>query len=769
MKIVVVGAGALGGLIGAQLTEAGQDVVLVEINEPRARLLNETGLFVSAGTRGERCIRVRAVTSVAGLPEADLVFVAVKSYQTADAVRGVMPVIGPATHVLSMQNGIGNTEVMAGILGPERVLCGITYHSIQHTGPNRIRYRPGVKPIQIAPHEGEVTPAIEAVGEVFRRAGLATDVVANIGDTIWQKLLHNAVVNPVSALTGLTCRELLDDEDLQLFMRELCNECIAVMRGRGVPIVDEEDPYRPVIGSQKALGKNRPSMWQDLARANRTEVDAINGAVVDEAARQGLSAPLNWGLVRFIHSRERQKFLRRQEVAATLQEVARSGAPARPAAAIPGARPLRKAADGGMPLGRVPLRTAPKLKELLHDYYQDVQAASDDPDRAVAYCTGMGPVEILRAMGLTPYFPENHAALIGASRQTGRYIPRALQEGFSQFASSAMTSDIGAVLAGDSPLVSVYGIAGPPRPDVVVYSTNNGQSLIRWFAYYASFFHVPLHGLHPPAALDEIDQIDVNASAQQLLRLGSQLEPVAGRGFDVDRLAEVVDLSQQALRLWAEILELAQNVPSPLTFFDTLIHMAPVTLMRGTPTAVEYYRILKAELEDRIANQVAAVPGERSRLYWEGPPIWCALRPLAELFLSYDVAVVASTYASAMALDGLDARNPVESLARAYTSIFPNRADSWKERYLMKAFREFAVDGVLYHEGRTTPNQSTVRYGLEVSLRRATGLRAMVVEADTHDLRLFSMERIERKLRDYIELQQEDNGLPPYSRERVGG
>jgi 2-dehydropantoate 2-reductase len=755
MRIVVVGAGALGGLYGAQLAEHGEEVTLIEINQPRVKLLNETGLFISEGNKGERCVKLGVSSSFEGLETADLVFVAVKSYQTESAVRDAMPVIGPKTFVLSMQNGVGNTDVMAEILGPKRVLSGITYHSIQHTGPNRIRYRPGIKPIQIAPYDGEVTPEIEAIGEVFNAAGLKTDVVENIDHAVWQKLLHNAVVNPVSALTGLTCRELLDDEDLQRFMRDLCMETIAVMRARGVPIMDEEDPYRPVIGSQKALGKNRPSMWQDLARANQTEVDAINGAVVDEAKRLGLSAPLNWGLVRFIHSREQQKFLRKQEISATLRAAAETPAMADvKTVSRPHSRPIHMDPEGGMPSGRVPLKTAPLLKDLLRSYYQEVQAARADPQQKIAYSTGLGPVEILRAMGMTPYFPENHAALIGASRQSGKYIPRALAEGFSQFASSRMTCDVGAMLAGDSPLVSVYGIDGPPPPDVVVYNTNFGHGLIRWFEWYGSHFQVPVHGLHPPAALEDLDLIEIGAAAQQMLRLVSRLEGLNGKRLDIDRLSEVVGYSATASRLWGEILDLAQNVPSPLTFFDTLVHMAPMILMRGTPEAVEYYTVLKAEIEERVTNSVAAVPGERFRFYWEGPPIWCALRPLAHLFLSREVAIVASTYCGIGALEGLDSKNPIESMARAYTSIFPNRSDVYKASYLMKQFAENGVDGVIYHEGRTAPEHSNVRYGLEVRLRRATNLPSIVLEADTHDLRLFSMDQIQRQLEDFIELQE---------------
>ncbi len=759
MRIVVVGAGALGGLVGAQLTAAGHEVTFIEINEARARLLNEQGLYLSEGTKGEVCIPIRVVADVTGLPVADLVFVSVKSYQTTDAMNAVRPVIGPATFVLSMQNGIGNTEAMAQIVSPGQILSGITYHSIQHTGPNRLRYRPGIKPIQIAPFDGKVTPEHEKVGEVFRAAGLDTNVVDQIDDVIWQKLLHNAVVNPVSALTGLTCRELLDDPDLQSFMADLCSEIIAVMKARGVPIVNEEDPYAPVINSQKALGKNRPSMWQDLARACRTEVDAINGAVVREAERLGIDAPHNRGLVNFIHSRERQTFLRKEEVAARLRAAAEAGpAPA----ALDGVtsrvrkpvRPVRPAPGGGMPASRVPLQSAPKLRELVTGYYRDLQAAHDDPARKVAWCSGAGPVEVLRAMGMAVYFPENHAALIGASRRSQRYIPRALQEGFSQFASSAMASDIGAMLVGDSPLVTVHDIAGPPPPDVIAYNTNYGHDLIRWFEYYGRHFEVPALGLHPPASLDEVGQIEVTTAGQQILRLIEQLEMGTGHKLDMDRLGEVVKLTNRCTRLWGEIQDLCRTVPAPMTFFDTLVHMAPAITMRGTPEAVEYYELLKAEIEDRVSQRIAAVPGERFRFYWEGPPIWPALRPLSELFLGHRVAVVASTYCRLSALESMDPRNPIASMARVYTGIFHNRSDAWKEDALVRAFEDYGVDGAVYHEGRTTPSESNVRYGLEMRLRRRTGLQALVIEGDTHDQRLFSLNQIMQKLRDFIEMQE---------------
>ncbi|HMA21864.1 MAG TPA: 2-dehydropantoate 2-reductase, partial [Gemmatimonadaceae bacterium] len=209
MRTLILGAGALGGLVGAQLTRAGEDVTLLEVNTARARLLSEDGLLISRAGEEEVCVPLHVVSSVEGLPPFDLVFIAVKTYETEQAVRSVLSACSARTFFLSLQNGAGNAEMLASITGPERVLCGITYHSIQHAGPRRLQYRAGIKPIQIAPFVGGSTPAMENIAEMFRRAGFTTEIVPNVQHAIWQKLLHNAVVNPTSALTGLTCREML--------------------------------------------------------------------------------------------------------------------------------------------------------------------------------------------------------------------------------------------------------------------------------------------------------------------------------------------------------------------------------------------------------------------------------------------------------------------------------------------------------------------------------------------------------------------------------
>jgi len=167
---------------------------------------------------------------------------------------------------------------------------------------------------------------------------------------------------------------------------------------------------------------------------------------------------------------------------------------------------------------------------------------------------------------------------------------------------------------------------------------------------------------------------------------------------------------------------------------------------------VDYYRLLKAEVENRIADGISAVPDEAHRFYWDGPAIWCALRPLARLLSNGGVAVVASTFCSEFALSELDPLDPLESMAIAYSSIFDNRSGDYRTAYLAERFDQFGVDGAIYHDCRTAPETSHVRYGQGSRAQRLTGVPGLVVEADSHDLRLFSTERLEQQLDVFVEL-----------------
>jgi benzoyl-CoA reductase/2-hydroxyglutaryl-CoA dehydratase subunit BcrC/BadD/HgdB len=155
------------------------------------------------------------------------------------------------------------------------------------------------------------------------------------------------------------------------------------------------------------------------------------------------------------------------------------------------------------------------------------------------------------------------------------------------------------------------------------------------------------------------------------------------------------------------------------------------------------------------------------RVYWEGPPAWCALRPLASVFLDEGIAVVASTYGGNYAFDGMQPDNPIESMARVYTSIYENRSREYKVRFLAQEFRRYGVEAAIFHDARTSPEHSGVRHGVHIRLQRETGVPSIVIEGDTHDLRLVSVDHIRSQLQEFMALRSSASARPNGTRDAV--
>jgi benzoyl-CoA reductase/2-hydroxyglutaryl-CoA dehydratase subunit BcrC/BadD/HgdB len=272
-----------------------------------------------------------------------------------------------------------------------------------------------------------------------------------------------------------------------------------------------------------------------------------------------------------------------------------------------------------------------------------------------------------------------------------------------------------------------------------------------WWAYYAREYKVPLLGIHPPHLLDEIEDRHLQMVHGEHERVSQELQKISGRSLDQGYLKEIVELSRQASILWREILNLASNRPSPHTFFDAVIHMAPIVVLRGKQETIDYYNLLKAEMMARVEKKVGAVPKERLRIYWEGMPIWGALRELSTLFFDLNTAVVASTYCNTWAFDKLDPANIDESMARVYTELFINRTDSIKMEILRKLVDDFTIDGVVFHDCKTCPNNSNCRYGMPDRLLDEYGVANVTIGADVSDLRLYSPDQVRTTLEGFIE------------------
>lgn len=387
---------------------------------------------------------------------------------------------------------------------------------------------------------------------------------------------------------------------------------------------------------------------------------------------------------------------------------------------------------------------------MMRDYFADLGAASRDPARKVAWCTSVGPAEILRALGFAVYFPENHGALLGATRMSSETIPVANAHGYSPEICSYLTSDVGACLKGVTPLTKAYGLEEAPRPDVLVYCTNQCKDVMHWFGWYARRWSVPLLGIHPPTHVAEVRPEHVADVVAQYRHLIVQLEAISGRKLDPAALELAVARSREATDLWEAVLNTGTARPSPLSFFDGAIYMGPIVVLRGTEVAIDYYRALLAELQGRVAAAAAAVPGERKRIYWEGMPVWGRLRHLSEVFQRSRAAVVASTYCNSWIFSDFDPREPLPSMARAYTRIFINRDDAWKEAYMLRLAGQFGIDGVVYHAARTCPNNTNSHYGMPERLR-AQGLPGVVIDGDLNDLRCFSDEQSTTVIEAFVE------------------
>jgi len=399
-----------------------------------------------------------------------------------------------------------------------------------------------------------------------------------------------------------------------------------------------------------------------------------------------------------------------------------------------------------------------QMQKIMADYFYELNEAAKSSAPKIAWCTSVGPAELLRALGFLVHFPENHGAMLGATRMATDMIPEANAIGYSPDICSYLTADVGAYLKGITPLSRAYpGIETVPRPDVLVFNTNQCRDVQDWFAWYSRELNVPILGIETHRGVGDVTPAHVQSIAEQLKALVAPLEEIAGRKLDPQRLKDVVALSRQCSDLWKEVLDTAAHKPSPITFFDGTIHMGPAVVLRGTQPAVDYYKVLLAELKERIRNNEAAVAGERFRLYWEGMPIWGRLSAHSKLFAELDTCVLASTYCNSWIFSAFDPEDPFTSMARAYTELFIVRSDPAKEAYIRRMIDFFKVDGVIYHDAKTCPNNSNCRYGMAQRIDEQTSTPSLIINGDLNDLRLLSDEQTKTNVEAFIEQLEEQH------------
>jgi len=288
-NVVIVGPGAMGCLHAGLLGKMPHlDIALLDYRADRAELINEQGVIIEAPA-GIYTVSVPCTADAQELSIADLVIIFTKAYDTAAAAQNCAPVVGPETAVLTLQNGLGNYQILQQHFAAEQVLAGTTSSGATLLGTGRVR-EAGISKTVLGSLTGNAAIADSTV-ELLKPAGLEVELTADVDALLWRKVLINCAINPLTALTRRRNGELLESAALRDLAGQVAEEVYRVGQAVGIDW-GELDPHRAVEEVCRATATNQSSMLQDILAGRRTEVQYITGAVADAAKRHGAAAPL---------------------------------------------------------------------------------------------------------------------------------------------------------------------------------------------------------------------------------------------------------------------------------------------------------------------------------------------------------------------------------------------------------------------------------------------------------------------------------------------
>jgi 2-dehydropantoate 2-reductase len=301
MKTVMIGPGAMGSLFGGLLSRAGEELWLVGYRKEQVETICSVGLTLEE--KGKSQISpMKATPDVTSVGKADLVIFFVKTYDTERAVSDSLVLEKEDTVFITLQNGLGNEEAICKKIDRKKVMLGVTGHGATLLRPGHVRHAGWGKTF-VGELDHRITDRATRIAQMFCKAGIETEASPNIHDQVWGKLVVNAGINALTALTGFKNGQLLDYPETARLMERLVFEAAQVARRKGVHI--EEDPIEKVRKAAEATRENRSSMGQDFDHRRRTEIDAINGAVVREAQALGIPVPFNQAVTDLVKAIEK--------------------------------------------------------------------------------------------------------------------------------------------------------------------------------------------------------------------------------------------------------------------------------------------------------------------------------------------------------------------------------------------------------------------------------------------------------------------------------
>lgn len=393
------------------------------------------------------------------------------------------------------------------------------------------------------------------------------------------------------------------------------------------------------------------------------------------------------------------------------------------------------------------IKSVAKMKEIMTHYYIDAKTA-EQSGKKVAWITSGGPVEPLIAMDVIPVYPENHGAMIGASKMGTDLCEKSEMMGYARDLCSYARSDIACATVNGGP------IGGLPKPDMLICCNNICGTVLKWYEIQARYFQAPLFIIDTPFCHTGFSREARTYVQRQMEEYLEFLEHACGKPFDRDRMKDVGKLSVQGQRLWQAVLDTARNKPAPISAFDAFFHLALIVTLRGTQQAVDYYTLLLAEMNERIAAGIGTVPNERYRLLWDNIPVWYRTRWLSEKLASHDACLVADTYTSAWcgSLRYIDENDFLKTMAEGYTRIYLNIGIDQMAEEVLSMIDKYDVDGMVMHSNRSCKPYSFGQYDIQRIIQEKRGLPSLIIEADMVDERSFAESQIETRIDAFMEV-----------------
>lgn len=291
MRILIAGAGSMGTLLAGMLARKGKDEVwLLARNEDEAAKINAKPVSVE-GVSGSWQARVKACSDARQAEGCELIIICVKAYDTKSAARAIKPVAGESAHVLTLQNGMGNIEILQDAVGADKVIAGVTSMGATLLETGRVRHA-GKGETLIGRIDGRTSVIMRSIREIFNRASIETRIVKDIRGFLWSKLLICAGINPLSAITRLTNGRLAEIEETRELMRQAVTEGVRLAKRKKIRLI-YDDPLARVESVCESTSSNMSSMLQDVLRKKRTEIDFINGFIVRQGQELGIPVPVN--------------------------------------------------------------------------------------------------------------------------------------------------------------------------------------------------------------------------------------------------------------------------------------------------------------------------------------------------------------------------------------------------------------------------------------------------------------------------------------------